>query len=959
MAEAIAISVSSKLAVILSRSAVLGISRLVGVRSDIAAAQGELEFLRSFLRFADSRRGSSGTEDDHVSEWLRQFRDAAFELEDVADECSYLSVHHFAKDLVNIKAWAAVSRRLRKARERLSQLLATKEQYGIGIRSADDPALLPPPHSTVSGAVAVRAHYLEEEEIVGFDTNAKRLLEWVVNDAVEPRCGPLVAVCGMGGVGKTTLVRCVYRVAMSHFECAAWVAVSRGVTRDDLLKKILKELHVHCDDGGGVPGRGGAGAGAGADYLHSFVGAVRRHLAKRRYLIVLDDVWDAHLWGMLLRHAFPDDATGSRVVITTRSKDVAMAAGLERIMTLQPLSRHEAWTLFCNVAFRSHLKELKEHSNRSWDVREEAASHTDDSRTCPSHLKELAGSLLDRCGGLPLAIVSIANLLALKERTVFAWKNVHDRLVWDKSNSDLGIGEAASILSLSVDDLPHHLKRCFLSCSIYSEDFMIKRKILIRNWVAQGFIQEEQHGSVATRTVEDVADDYLDQLVHRNLIQAIEINEFGRVKRFLIHDLFRDLISHRTRGEGFFQFTNCKIRMDCGVRIRHLSVDRCEMDCQSVPRQGQASIRSFHAFGSEFGALFLSRFRLITVLNLWFIEMKKLPSTVTSLHNLRYLGIRTTLIEELPQDLGNLQKLQTLDAKLSMIKWLPASIAKLKSLRHLILLRRHAADLTVAFPAMAVGAPKGLENLTSLQTLKYVLADKKMVASLARLEQIRSLELSGVDAGLTSDLSSSISRMGCLVCLGLEAQPRADAVLDLESITRPPLKLQKLALTGKLARGRLPSWTCSLTSLVLLRLCRCAIAQDSFSLLAALPGLVSLSLIAAYRDKVITFAGGSFPALKRLTLCDLDNLTRIEFQQGCLVSLGDLVLSECTMLTDTPQGMENLKHRHLNLGVFGMPTEFADKLKEHIHDSEIITDSDIGVREFFPSRYVRWLQRNK
>ncbi|RLM86123.1 hypothetical protein C2845_PM04G09360 [Panicum miliaceum] len=87
-------------------------------------------------------------------------------------------------------------------------------------------------------------------------------------------------------------------------------------------------------------------------------------------------------------------------------------------------------------------------------------------------------------------------------------------------------------------------------------------------------------------------------------------------------------------------------------------------------------LRSFSAFGSELDASFMSRFRLLTVLNLWFIEMNRLPDSVTNLHNLWYLGIRSTLIEELPKGLGKLQKLQVLDAKLSMVQRLPSSVAK-------------------------------------------------------------------------------------------------------------------------------------------------------------------------------------------------------------------------------------------------------------------------------------------
>jgi disease resistance protein RPM1 len=114
------------------------------------------------------------------------------------------------------------------------------------------------------------------------------------------------------------------------------------------------------------------------------------------------------------------------------------------------------------------------------------------------------------------------------------------------------------------------------------------------------------------------------------------------------------LIIHRSREEeGFFHFAKCRITMDHNIRIRHLVVDRCEeVKSEHVLQLGM--LRSFSAFGSELDASFMSRFRLLTVLNLWFIEMNRLPDSVTSLHNLRYLGIRSTLIEELPKGLGKL-----------------------------------------------------------------------------------------------------------------------------------------------------------------------------------------------------------------------------------------------------------------------------------------------------------------
>jgi disease resistance protein RPM1 len=890
MAEAIAISLSAKLAVALSRSAALGIPRLFGVRSDVAAAMQDLDLLRAFLRFADSRRG---TDAEPVAMWLSHVRHVAFELEDIADEWSYLSGKDLARDCINVKAWFALSRRLRKARERLCRLSADKEQYGIrpsdGGAGPSDTLIRRPP-------LADRAHFLEEDEVIGFVAHEKQLMELLVKDA-EPRRA-LVTVCGMAGVGKTTLVTRVYKQLVTttrHFDCSAWVVVSQHSTMEDLLRKMLKELH-----------RDARWNDAGADY-RSLVAAVRDRLAKRRYLVVLDDVWQAHLWNEQLRHALLEDEPGSRVVITTRRRDVAMAAEPERVKMLEPLGDTEAWKLFCSVAFRG-------------------AS----GQECPSHLKMLAKSMLKRCGGLPLAIVSIGNLLALRERTEFAWRNARDSLVWDSSCDDIGIGEAASVLNLSIDDLPYHLKKCFLSCSVYPEDLLIKRKSLIRKWIAQGFV-EEQLG-LGQRKAEDVADDYLDQIVQRNLMQVVEWNEFGRIKRCTIHDTIRELIINRSKDEdGFLPLVNGDGTMNCNARIRHLVVDRCRNEDSMFFAQW-ATLRTFTVFGSEFDvSILVPRFRLLTVLNLWLNGTKKLPGSLTNLHNLRYLGIRSTLIEELPKELGNLQKLQTLDAKLSMVQRLPSSIAKLRSLRHLIVLTRETTDLLIPYPGMAVGVPMGLENLTNLQTLKYVRAHKKMVRSLAGLGQMRSLELSGVNESLIADLSSSISRMNCLLRLGLETEPEADTVLDLESISQPPKLLQKLSLTGRLQGAKLPSWTSSLTSLVRLRLCRCQIGHDSLALLAVLPRLVNLSLITTYQERDMVFVKGGYPSLRKLTLGDLPNLSHIEFQEGCLVNLRDLVLGRCMELIETPQGMEKLKY--LKIELFGMPTEFVDKLKEQNSDT--------------------------
>ncbi|VAH50788.1 unnamed protein product [Triticum turgidum subsp. durum] len=840
MAEMIAISLSAKVAATLSRSAVVDISSLVAVRSGIAAAARDLELLRAFLRFADSRRGA----DALASAWVDQIRDVGFELEDAADEYAFLSGGGFVRACANFGAWLALARRLGKARVRLRDLSDAKERYGIRPAEASASSSAPDGGTAafVGRKLAEAAHFLQDGEIVGFAAHRRSLMKWLTEDLDSRRS--LVAVCGMGGVGKTTLVTSVYKevAASRHFDCAAWVSVSKNFTTDDLLRKIAKELHR--DARAGMPDIDEM------DY-RSLVEALRGHLAKKRYLLLLDDVWHADAW-YEIRNALVDDGKGSRIIITTRSQDVASLAASTRIIMLEPLPQQEAWSLFCNTTFRE-----------------------DANGECPHHLEHWALKILGRCCGLPLAIVSVGNLLALKDRTEFAWKNVHDSLDWNES-SVRGIGQVSSILNLSIDDLPYYLKRCLLYCSIYPEDFLIKRKILIRLWIAEGYFEEKGQG-----TMEEIADDYLHQLVQRSLLQVTLKNEFGRAKRLCIHDLIRDLILQRSAKEGFTVFSKCQPTLESSKKIRHLILDR------------------------------------------W---IDKLPSSLTKLLNLRYLGIRSTLIEELPQDLGQLHNLQTLDTKWSRVQRLPPSIRKLDNLRHLIVFRRRSADFRSPFPGTAIEFPDGLQNLTCLQTLKYIEADEKMVKSLKSLKHMKSLELSGVHESNLIHLPSSISTMSGLLCLGIVSRD-GNVILDLEPFYPPPLKLQRLSLTGMLAKGKLPSWFGHLDNLMQLRLCSSELRGDSIGLISSLPRLLHLTLKNAYTDKILTFPEGSFPVLKKLSLHEMPNLSHVEFGKGSLVHLNVLILGRCDELTAIPQGIENLTELN-NLELFEMPSEIIQKIQD-------------------------------
>lgn len=97
---------------------------------------------------------------------------------------------------------------------------------------------------------------------------------------------------------------------------------------------------------------------------------------------------------------------------------------------------------------------------------------------CPPQLREAANNILRKCGGLPLAIISISSLLATKPKSLDQWDKVKSRINYTQENSP-DIETMAWVLSLSYFDLPHHLKTCLMYLSIFPEDYVIKKERLI------------------------------------------------------------------------------------------------------------------------------------------------------------------------------------------------------------------------------------------------------------------------------------------------------------------------------------------------------------------------------------------------------------------------------------------------------------------------------------------------
>ncbi|KAF3946086.1 hypothetical protein CMV_027610 [Castanea mollissima] len=244
---------------------------------------------------------------------------------------------------------------------------------------------------------------------------------------------------------------------------------------------------------------------------------------------------DNQKWVVSLR----DSCFGSRIILTTRKEDDVAChqmGGKHHIHKMELLLTEEAWELFCKKAFSSSPN-----------------------GSCPPELKSFAQELVGKCDGLPLAIAALGSLMYSKNMS--EWNEIYNSLNWSLSKNPK-LEAVKSILLLSFNDLPYQLKHCFLYCSLFPEDHEIRRKRLIKLWMAEGFVEQDKRSMP-----EEVAESYLLELIFRSMLQVVERNEFGRPKRCKMHDILRELalsISEREKigvvHVGREEMTDCEAR---------------------------------------------------------------------------------------------------------------------------------------------------------------------------------------------------------------------------------------------------------------------------------------------------------------------------------------------------------------------------------------------------------------
>ncbi|CAI9113403.1 OLC1v1013999C1 [Oldenlandia corymbosa var. corymbosa] len=480
-------------------------------------------------------------------------------------------------------------------------------------------------------------------EVVGFVDDAKLIMDRLKRGSKQLK---VIAIVGMPGLGKTTLSTKVYNdnSILLHFQVQAWSPISQTLDRKNVLSTLLKQVDPDskCSELND----------------QDLVETLWRRLKRKRYLILLDDMWDIEAWNSLAP-AFPDDNYGSRILLTSRHHRIAPSHMLDQEpYFLQPLNEKESRELF--------QRKLFPRNDGSLDP---AVQH-------------LVMQFVAYSKGLPLTIILIAGILGTTEQEdwVKIWKDLSSASVAE---------HCMDSLELSYKRLPDHLKSCMLYFGAFPEDAEIPTDRLLYLWMAEGFVRETEG-----KRTKDVAEEYLNGLIARSLIMVTQKRWNGRVKTCRIHDLILDYCLQKANDDHFLHLVKGYDELSAfnePHNLRrlciHSEVNHFKSSKLFCPRARSLLFKDpYSSCQSIRDASFVtSIFKLLRVMDLEGIDMKcEFPSEITLLVQLAFLAIQGDF-DCIPSSIGKLLNLEALIVVCHFPKSisLPHSLWNLQKLKYL------------------------------------------------------------------------------------------------------------------------------------------------------------------------------------------------------------------------------------------------------------------------------------
>lgn len=850
---------------------------------DVTEELQSLSSILSIIQFHVEDAEERQLKDKAARSWLAKLKDVADEMDDLLDEYAAETLrsklegpsnHDHLKKVRSCFCcfWLnkcffnhKIAQHIRKIEGKLDRLIKERQIIGPNMNSGTDRQEIKERPKTSS--------LIDDSSVFGREKDKETIVKMLLapnNNSGHANLS-IIPIVGMGGLGKTTLTQLIYNDerVKEHFQLRVWLCVSENFDEMKLTKETIESV--------------ASGFSSATTNMNLLQEDLSKKLQGKRFLLVLDDVWneDPEKWDRY-RCALLSGGKGSRIIITTRNKNVGILMGGMTPYHLKQLSNDDCWQLFKKHAF----------------VDGDSSSHPE--------LEIIGKDIVKKLKGLPLAAKAVSSLLCTRDAEE-DWKNILKSEIWELPSDKNNILPA---LRLSYSHLPATLKRCFAFCSVFPKDYVFEKTRLVQIWMALGFIQPQ-----GRRKMEEIGSGYFDELQSRSFFQH---HKSGYVMHDAMHDLAQSV-----------SINEC-LRLDEGLRLHdppHSSSPATARNARhlsfSCDNRSWTQFEAFLGFKRARTLLLLNGYKSITnsipsdlfiklkylhVLDLNRRDITELPDSIGNLKLLRYLNLSGTGIEMLPSSIGRLFSLQTLKLQnCHSLDYLPKTITNLINLRWL----EARTEL--------INGIAGIGNLTCLQQLEefvvrkdkgYKISELKAINGITGQICIKNLESVASVEEADEALLTKKTNINNLHLIWSESRrltsKTADKDMKILEHLQPHHELSELSVKA-FAGIYFPNWLSKLTQLQTIHLSDCT----NCSVLPALGVLPLLKFLDFGGFHAIVhinqeFSGTSevkgFPSLKELVFEDMSNLKGwTSVQDGQLLPLlTELAVIDCPLLEEFP-----------------------------------------------------------
>ncbi|KAF3773696.1 putative disease resistance protein [Nymphaea thermarum] len=705
---------------------------------------------------------------------------------------------------------------------------------------------------------------LNPEALDGQET-APRIVKEIL-DSIEDTMISRIGVHGMGGVGKTTIVKHVHNKAKG-FDFVMYMVVGKDPDYKHLQKRIARYLYLSLPEG--------------ADQSEGEKLILAR-LKGRKYLLILDDVWqgfDIHVLGV------PDPVSGSKIVVVSRSLHVCHAVETGKNIKVEIMSSKDAMSLFLH---------------KTGDVIKQPT------------LEKVAMEVLKECGGLPIAITTIGAALRNND-DVGVWEDTLRALKQSTGETQGMQRNVFEILKLSYSFLDETIQRCFLYLSMFPEDEIIFTYFLSVNWHLEGYIGDK----MSIKEIVNKGRTIISRLKDVSLLESA-----GYAQNVNMHDLIRDLAVYiSSSGDE----PMCLIKTSRGVRCEGLT----SIPCSFFDSMLALEILNLNGSMIKRLPDSLTNLKSLRALYFYGCKMLEDISAVVNLPELQVLDLYLTGVKELPDGFVDLKKLRILRLGFTfkLCKIPPNLFSDMPLLEVLNMYRSYGLWDTGLEGSASADLSQGrlnLEDLANIENLSSVeltinesgesiqkLMDSKLIGRLEGLALQCCRNFGGID-------SSKAEEAERLKALMVQSCPELKKIIrgtDPNKVIFPDLRLLQLEELPMLEHVSVETEAhISFLKLEKLTIKGCRVLKTIFTyeLLKQLQNLVHFEVSnCPEMENVIEGQVGDedevFPKLTSFSIYNLQNLTTIYNGVLKLKALASIEVSKCPLLKKLPLDAQNCK----------------------------------------------------